>query len=340
VSVDPEQNSEIDSGDETERDVPKLVRMAKQMREASSAHQPKSPPVDAASMEEAPGHDHTEAHVDSHHHASRDLLIKTREELKRQSNEQAFHGKTVRLSLLVGLLIVAAGGAAFVYSTSKTSPPSDTMSNVDTESPNKSGETDITEAAPVVADAAEKRSHIDRTEERIDTTELLKQQEAALAEARKREEARLATELEARRKVEQTRLAAELEAAKEAERQRLQAELRSQREAEQKRLRAELSAAKQAKQRRLQAELEAARRAERKRVAAELEAARKAEEARLAQELEARRKAEEAQRSAEAAQAQTPEPVTAIEVPAATGGAKFSADPCAGPTAKFLSTCR
>jgi DNA repair exonuclease SbcCD ATPase subunit len=337
--VDPEGNSDIDSDTVAERDVPKLVKMAKQMREASSAHQPKSSPVSSAPTRVEPEHDGAEAHVDSHHHASRDLLVRTREELKRQSNEEAIPGKTGRLPVLVGLLIVAAAGGAFVYSTSDTSPQSDTMSNADYSLRTKPEDTDIAEVAPVAVDDAEKPPLVERADERIDTAEQLKQQEAAIAEERRQEEARLAAELKAKREAEEARLAAELEAAKESERQRLQAELKSQREAEQKRLRAELIAAKRAKQRRLQAELEAARRAEQERVAAELEATRKAGEARLAQQLEARRKAEEAKQSAaEAAQVQAPEPVT--EVPAETGEAKFSADPCAGPTARFLSTCR
>jgi len=85
-------------------------------------------------------------------------------------------------------------------------------------------------------------------------------------------------------------------------------------------------------------ELLEAQEEERERLAAELEVKRKTEEARLAAELDVAIRVEQARFEAEVAESQAV--VAETSELTEQDDVKFSANPCDGPTAKFLSTCR
>jgi len=348
VNVDLEEQARQDAEDEAQRDVPKLVKMAQQMRRASTAHQHKLPDIETTHPETGTTRNlrHTD-HQDMDH-----AQPAAAEGPLDASGLEALAGDTRRrLPLVMGLLFAAVAGGAYLYSNglpeSAVATRSDTgsMSNADLSS------TPVSKA-PVQAPVAPQGTAVTEGASKdaaeiqppVDPAQVQRQREAAEAEAHKAEEARLAAEIEARRQAEQARLTAELEAAKQAESARLQAEIEQQRQQEQARMRAELDAARQAERRRIQAELDAAKRAEQARIKAELDAARRAEQARLAAEAQATKQAEEAKKAknAQTAVSNTPAPVDATPTPASSpkDEAKFNADPCAGPSAKFLSTCR
>lgn len=332
MSTDTEEQAAT-SEDVARRDVPKLVRMARQMRETSTSHQARSAETNHEPSESPVTGD--DAQAPQRHHARREHL----EHPDASESEPASGGRT--FPILAGAALIGAVVGGYLYLAPGDSPNGDGISGANSA------------ASASVAAPAQTGEIQSPDEPPVDSAELQRQREAALAEARAQEEARLAAELEARRQAEQERLTAELEAAKETERQRLQAELEQQRQTEQARIAAELEAARQAEQRRLQAELEASKRAEQARLAAELEASKRAEQQRIKAELAAKKKAEEerlaaelaaakqaaeARRAAEVANATAP--VSPTEPAPAKGDAKFSADPCSGPSAKFLSTCR
>jgi len=350
VSVDIEDESKSDADDSEPRDVPEQVRNTKHALE-TSASQHASQSVDGA--ENAPTEAEFEGAAEIHqrHHLTPEQLAKTREQLEHKINtETVVEGKS-KLPMIAGLLFVAAAGGAYLYSSSDTAPP-DATGKV------------TADTAAVDENTAERLQHT--IDERVGSAEIYRQQREALLEAQEEERKRLAAELEAQekererlaaelaaQKEQQVRIAAELEVKRKTEAARLAAELQVKRKAEQARLSVELEAAKRAERRRMQAELKAAKRKEKarldaklkaakrveqQRIQAELAAIKKAEEARLAAEIEAAINAEQERLEAEAARSQAV--VAESEEFAEQDDAKFSANPCDGPTARFLSTCR
>ena len=353
MSVDFEDESKkSEAVDGEPQDVPGLVRMSKHAVETSMSQHATLSADDAAKV---PTESESEvaAEVHQQHHLTREQLAKAREQLEQQLNTETVVGGKSKLPLIVGLLFVAAAGGAYLFLSSDTAPSDVGEKSVGISNPPVTSDAPGTEVAvtSLPSDAAgevtaETAAADENTGERVEHTtvdrvggaEIYRQQKEELLEAQEEERERLAAELEVKRKTGEARLAAELQVKRKSEQARLIAELEAAKRAEQQRMQAELEATKRKEKARLDAELKAAKRAEQRRIQAELAATKKAEEARLAAELEVAIRVEQARFAAEVAESQA----VVAETPELTeqDDAKFSANPCDGPTAKFLSTCR
>ena len=352
MSVDFEDESKkSEAVDGEPQDVPGLVRMSKHAVETSMSQHATLSADDAAKV---PTESESEVAAEFHqqHHLTREQLAKAREQLEQQLNTETVVGGKSKLPLIVGLLFAAAGGA-YLFSSSDTAPSDAGEKSVGISNPPVTSDAPGTEVAvtSLPSDAAvevtvETAAADENTGERVEHTtvdrvggaEIYRQQKEELLEAQEEERERLAAELEVKRKTEEARLAAELQVKRKSEQARLIAELEAAKRAEQRRMQAELEATKRKEKARLDAELQAAKRAEQRRIQAELAATKKAEEARLAAELEVAIRVEQARFAAEVAESQAV--VAETSELTEQDDAKFSANPCDGPTAKFLSTCR
>jgi hypothetical protein len=344
--VSTEHKDNPDNG----RAVPKIVEMAKHAKEVSAAHRAKMS-GDSADT------DGVESRIISEDDTS-DRQRPSRRTAPVMSADSGSGANESKNKMLIGGGI-AIGVIVLVFLLSGPDEPPQTAPVVEAPVQPAQPKRDFgSEAARLAAMAAERARAAEEEAKRM--RERNAEAEKTAAEERRRAAAAEAERIRAReqalakaRAEERTRLAAELETARQAETARLAAEQEALRKAEAARRSAEAGAARKAEEARLTAEAEA-RKAEAARVAAEQETARQAEQERAAAQVKQQElDAAEATRQAEARAkfqsvkqpgSETPAPNNSAQNQSTdttkSGDANFSTDPCQGPSAKFLSTCR
>lgn len=371
VETEEKQTTQTAQSGHKSDELPKLVRLTHKARETSELLRARmedhEAPVPQAGQVKAPqSHPHPQVHHRSPSTASARPPT-GRPDISRDDNVPGATGWPVK-QLALGLLMAGVAGAIYLalpegkVSTAQVGTTIDTAIGDATSASSdaQSGTSSASEAGEQALDELSPRP----IQNRVGRAELYRQREEALAEAKREEQARLAAEREARRQAEQASLDAER--ARKARAERLAIE----EQAERRRREAEARAARQAEQARLAAQAETVRKAEQARQAKQAEAARQAEQLRLDAQAEAARTAAQAdaarlREQQQAATASAGEPATAAsastgqgavattqtdkstaELQAADAGgkepsadARFSTDPCQGPTARFLSTC-